>query len=231
MSDVKPIVQESPTGDRSLPSVSDSPPKKRKWGGGPDTHKPGCRCNACVARRRKAEALNGRAGESDPIPSLVPQVSVQTINGDEPLPPLVEINTSQRGRVAQWVQMRLAEPGITTAECARRMGLAPITLASYISRGRKAGWLVFDDPMSRLEHEIIPKVTDNLNYYLDMRDRTVTIETAKGTLFKQYQAEQGIQEGAQTVLAIKIEYPQDLIDSPEIKVVSGNIVGKPKLGN
>ena len=125
--------------------------------------------------------------------------------------------------------MRALEPGITTMECAKRMGIAPITLATYISRARRAGWLVFDDPMSRLEHEIIPKVADNLNYYLDQRDRTVTIETAKGTLFKQYQAEQGIQDSAQTVLAIKIEYPQDLIDSPEIKVISGNIVGKPKV--
>lgn len=218
-----PLIVSAPAGTGDLPASPAKPP--RKWGGGPATHKPGCKCYPCKARRRQEETLAGRAGESEPLPTLIPEE--EKLNAD--LPVFIEKSATQRSRIAEWINLRATNPGITTSECAVRMGIAPCTLHSYISRARKAGYLVFDDPMTRLEHEIIPKVTDNLNYYLDQRDRTVTIETAKGTIFKQFQAEQGIQEQNQTVLAIKIEYPEGLVDSPEVKVISGNIVGKPKI--
>lgn len=118
----------------------------------------------------------------------------------------------------------MAEPGIKSNEIARRIGISPKTLYAYISQANREGWLKFDDPISRIDHEIIPKVLDNISEFLDQKDKTVTIETAKGTIFKQYQDEKGLGEVSQTVLALKIE----TVEPDRVKVITGHIVGKPK---
>jgi len=79
--------------------------------------------------------------------------------------------------------MRALEPEITLAEAAKRMGIAKSTLVTLIQRANKAGWLKFDDPLARMEHEIVPKVVDGLKKLLDEGDRQTIIETAKGTIF------------------------------------------------
>ena len=104
------------------------------------------------------------------------------------------------------------------------MGLEANSLYRVIKQGRESGLLSFDDPLERIEHEIIPKVVDNLNYFLDAKDKTVTIEAAKGTIFRQFQDSKGISDGNQTVLALKIEQA----DGQEIKIMTGHIVGTPK---
>jgi len=78
--------------------------------------------------------------------------------------------------------------------------------------------------MDQVEHLLIPKVINNLNHFLDAKDRTVTIETAKGTLFKVFQESKGISEASQTVLALKIEQPEGMQTQ-----VAGKIVGKPRI--
>jgi len=105
------------------------------------------------------------------------------------------------------------------------MGLAPKSLNALIGKATKEGWLKFDDPIARINHEIIPKVLDNLNTFLDARDKAVTIETAKGTIFKTYQASEGALEGQQqNVLALKIE----MIGSDTAPIISGQVIGKPR---
>lgn len=126
------------------------------------------------------------------------------------------------------MQLRQAEPGITNKEVAERLGLAPSTLNAYIGKARAQGWLVFSDPLSRIEHEIIPQTLDNLAFYLSKeggRDKQVTIETAKGTLFKQYQEAKGISDAPQTVLALKIE----TLAHDQQKVLTGHVVGKARV--
>lgn len=134
--------------------------------------------------------------------------------------------TSQRARIAGWLAMRASEPGITTKEIAKRMGLAPQSLYTLIYRAQKAGWLKFDDPMAKLEYQVIPKAVDNLKKFLDEGDKTVTIEVAKGTIFKQYQAAQGLTEAtAQTVLAIKFEQPSGEM----VKSINAVVVGRSRI--
>jgi hypothetical protein len=195
-------------------SIPDPPTPKR---GGPDFHKPGCRCNACAARRRKAEAeLNG-AG----LPAPVESASEETI--------LVDTPTHHRGiekqRIKMWLQWKAMEPKLTHEEAAKRLGLATQTLTNLIYKATKQGWLKFTNPLDELEYEIMPKVTHNLKYYLDQGDKDVTIKTAQGTLFKQFQAAKGIQQVAPqtTVLAFKIEMPSG---GPSHS--AGVIVGAPR---
>lgn len=204
-----------------LPDLPIVAPAVRKRGGGPDSHKPGCKCRACVARRRKAEAFDGGAGEL----ALIPEVdSTKVIRPD--LPDIYTQKRTYRTHIAQWAMMRAQEPGITTKDVAIRLGLNPDTLRSIVSLAAKEGWLKFDDPMSQLEHEIIPQVSENLKYFLKKRDKQVTLETAKGTLFPQFKESKGISEAPQTVLAIKIEMPAD---KGRVSTINGIIAGTPRV--
>lgn len=147
--------------------------------------------------------------------------------GTQPNPPketgLTILDVRSRERVAEWLKLRTDEPNITNRDAAQRLGIHPSTLSSDISKALKDGWLKLTDPLDQVEHLIIPKVLENLNYFLDARDQKVTIETAKGTIFKVFQDSKGINDAPQTVLAIKMEQP-DTSAQPR-----GKIVGRPRI--
>jgi hypothetical protein len=113
---------------------------------------------------------------------------------------------------------------ITNRECAQRMGMTRQNLSYILNKAVAEGWLKFDDPIERLEHEIIPKALDNLTILLNDRDRVATLETMKGTSFPAYREAKGIGDAPQTVLALKIE----TADPAQAKIVTGTIVGRPK---
>lgn len=131
---------------------------------------------------------------------------------------------NRRRAIAQYVAWKSLEPNLTVAAAAKRMNLTYGTFKNWLNEANREGWLKFQDPLEKLEYELIPKVINNLNEFLDKKDRTVTLETAKGTVFKQFQAQQGISEG-QMVLAIKMEAAPSTEDP---KIISGIIVGTPK---
>jgi hypothetical protein len=190
--------------------------------GGTYTHKPGCKCIPCSSRARKAQAIAGGVGNE--LATLKETAAIINADLDEHPPIVTMQGTSARHRIGQWLSMRTAEPGITNIEVAKRLGIAPRSLNTLISKASKEGWLKFDDPLSRIEHEIIPKTIDNLNYWLDKKDKTISLETAKGTIFKVYQASKGALEAPQTVLALKIE----MAGAESAKVIEGCVVGKPR---
>lgn len=130
-----------------------------------------------------------------------------------------------RARVAMWLAMRSMDPSLSFKDAGDRMGVSGKHLRNLVYEARKAGWLTFTDPMDQIEFAIIPKVIDNLNHFLDARDKTVTIETAKGTIFPQFKESKGISEAPHTVLALKIEAPVTGTDTP---VLTGHIVGRPR---
>ena len=157
------------------------------------------------------------------------QLPGETVEADIIIPPVWRQHRGHLGSraiIAEWLKLRALEPDITMKDASIKLGIHRSTLHSIINRGTKAGWLRFDDPLSRIEHQIVPKVLDNLNYFLDERDKTVTIETAKGTIFKTYQESKGIDQGSKTVLALKIELPDG---AGETKVIAGSIVGNSRV--
>ena len=139
--------------------------------------------------------------------------------------PLMPIGRTERDYIALWMSLRFQEHNITNTEAARRMGIHPRTLSRYIQKGIKEGWLVFSDPLSRIEHEIIPKTLDNMSEFLDQKDKQVTIETFKSTVARHYQESKGVSDAPKTILALKIE-TADPEDKP--KAITGYIVGKAK---
>lgn len=191
--------------------------------GGVAFHKPDCKCPVCTSQRRQKEALLEPGGRG---PIAMPPKSVRKDQVNADLPPILIQGKTGRDRILQFIAIRSAEPNLTHADIARKLGIAPRSLYSLICKATKEGWLVFSDPVSRIENEIIPKVVDNLNFFLDAKDKQVTIETAKGTIFRKYAEEQGISDVAATVLALKIEIPDTT--SVGTKVLTGRIVGKPK---
>jgi Mn-dependent DtxR family transcriptional regulator len=189
----------------------------------------------CKALRRKAEALalstgdGGKALARKIAAQLKRQAKAAAIKAqqdkiDADMPVLVAKGRTYRDLVAAWIEFQIEDPKITKVETSRRLGISQKTLHASINRAVKEGWLKFDDPLSRIEHEIVPKVVDNLNHFLDKKDKTVTIEAAKGTIFKTYLESKGISEAPQTVLALKIE----TVDG-DAKVIEGHVLGKPRV--
>lgn len=204
-----------------------NPDSPRAGRGGTHFHNPDCTCNPCTARRRTEEALAESAGDGGA--ALVAMDGEAQVEADIIVPPVWRQHKNHAGSraiIAEWLKLRALEPDITIKAASAKLGIHRSTLHAIINRGTKAGWLRFDDPLSRIEHQIIPKVLDNLNHFLDARDKTVTIETAKGTVFKTFQESKGITEGNNTVLALKIELPPGV---SETKVAMGSISGKPKI--
>jgi hypothetical protein len=206
-----------PTGAGTAPSdpAKSHPERKR---GGPSYHKPGCGCRPCAARARQAQAV-ALGSRPEASQALVPAADVLS-----DLPRADSPRT--KANVALWLKMQAADPKCTVKDVADHIGIAPRTLQNQIYKARKEGWLKFEDPLSEVKYGMIPKIAENLNLFLDARDKQVTIEAAKATIWRQFAHEEGIQDAPSTVLALKIELPAGYTggDLPKPK---GIIVGKP----
>jgi hypothetical protein len=216
-----------------LPDTVTAP---EKGAGGPAYHKnPNCPCNACKSRRRKAEARPGPAGESLPVPTQQPSTATALaepkLHADLPVPTRGTIlrgpDRTIRGRVAQWLEFRAADPSLKNGEIAKRLGVAEKTLNAYIHQATTEGWLQFDDAVERVEHEIVPKALTGLSELLDAKDPKAIIETAKGAIFPMFKEAKGVHDGAnkQTIIAIRFE----TIDHSHMSSITGNIVGAPRV--
>lgn len=199
-------------------------------GGGNASHRPDCTCFAC---ERKKEAI-ARAAREQQSRLLVPENEIKAKGPGSPInADILEVEvpgTSCRSRVGQWIVLRQQEPSITYAEAAKKMGISASTLKTHVQKAVKEGWLTFSDPLSRIEQEIIPQTLDNIAFYLSKeggRDKQITLETAKATIYRQYLDAQGISDAPQTILALKIEPVET--GNGEVPKVSGHIVGVPRL--
>ena len=174
------------------------------------------------SRKRKTETRSLPTGISVIPPPQVDEKDIihvdAEVSGD-----MVAKHTAKE-RVAQWLLLRAQNPDITQKDAAEQLGISKAVLSKHINTAIRQGWLKFNDPLERLEYHIIPKVIDNLEKFLDEGDKTVTLEAAKGTIFKHYQERHSTGNVQQTVLALKIE-----TTLPEnVKITSGTIIGKPK---
>lgn len=219
---------DTPTITPEVLSRSNQKAFRGPFGNGIRNHKPHCQCFVCKAtRKRQEEARLDAAGGEEIFPAKIDPngspAELEVLNAD--LPVFYSFERNARAHVAAWIKFRATEPGITNKEIARRLGISTSSLNSVIAKANKEGWLIFEDPMAKLEHEIIPRTIDNLKHFLDKKDKTVTVEVAKGTIFRQFQESKGILDRPTTILALKIEAPES---GPEIKIVSGTIMGKPR---
>lgn len=217
----RPVVflNRHPRRPGALPEGPDTPNQQGK-GGGTRAHKnPECPCPPCRARRRKAQTLALAAGEQiweGNIPESVDAISADLF--------VAETGTL-RSRISEWLKLKQVDADITISEAARRLKIDSKTLNATILKAVEEGWLKFEDPLSKVEYQIIPKVIRNLSRLLDEGDKQTTIETAKGTVFKTYQDSKGISDAPKTVLALKIEMP----DGENVHRMTGQILGAPRV--
>lgn len=207
----------------STPPSDPANPRSRKGIGGPATHKPGCKCRPCAARRRQEEAI--ALGTGSATLAQIPK----TIDDPNALVDSAPTSPSKtRANVATWLKAKIADPGnVTIKDIAEQLGISPRTLHNQIYKGRKEGWLRFDDPIDEVRYGMVPKVVENLNLFLDTRDKQVTLEMAKATVLRQYQAEEGIADVPNTIFALKIELPENFDKAGAAAKIKGVIVGKP----
>ena len=151
-----------------------------------------------------------------------PQEALEPVNAD--LPASIFPERSRRAYIATWIKLKASNPELTNVKIAEQIGITTRHLNNCISHARKQGWITFEDPMSRLEHEILPKAINNLNQLMNDGDKSATMDTLKSTLFKQYQEAKGLnQHTPSTVLALKIEFPNG-----ETSMTTGRVYGTPR---
>lgn len=175
-----------------------------------------CRCTACTAaRKRAAEANTGGIGEGQPliVPATTKLGMKQRSGGLTP---------QSKKILVEWIALETLHPEMTRREQAERLGVNIYTLRHILTKAGKEGLVKFDDPLDKLTHQLVPKVVENLEHFLDQKDKTVTIETAKATVFKQFQEAEGIKE-QQTVIALKLDIVPAQGQLPEANIVG---VGK-----
>lgn len=129
---------------------------------------------------------------------------------------LIGKSSLMRKKAVAIVAMRAT--GMTTEEIAAELGIKPGSVHSYVYRAAKSGFLVnkrgeslLDDPKDRVEFELAHKAVRNMNEFLDsdndeVRER-MTLEIAKGALFKKFDPQPTAPSMGVQALAIKIEMP------------------------
>lgn len=139
----------------------------------------------------------------------------------------------QHQKALSIVAMRVA--GLTTEEIAKALNIKPASVNQYMWLAGKNGWLPkrgggFADPKDRMEYQIAHKVVRNIDEMLDSQDldtrKEVTMETAKGTLFKKFGEVAAAPTSTNMVIAIRMERPTSTIELPPIR--EGTTGGQPK---
>lgn len=183
-------------------------------------HKLDCLCTACTCHRASEARLAaiGRNPEAFVEKKDKKSTKVRSVNN--------EATRRIKQRVADILALRATDPGISKLEIAKKLGVCHTTINHALDFAAQNGWITLEDPIERVRHEIVPKTIDNINHFLDAKDKQVTIEVAKGTIFKMFQTAEGLQDEAPMVLALKIEMPPT--GDAQGKIIEGQVIGKPK---
>lgn len=141
--------------------------------------------------------------------------------------PQPEFKVSGKKSIAKaWLAFQAAERGISFAEVGRRLGYTGDYIARCVHESIRNGDIIINEPMDRVEFDLIPLALDGLKNLLQAQDPKAIIETAKGTIFPIFKESKGVKEVTSTVLAIDVKLPDG---SENAKLVTGHIVGRPKL--
>lgn len=188
-------------------------------------HKPNCLCPPC---QRKAKAEPRGAGERpSTVKTKARAKAFKSVQVVEPpgQPPVFMEDKSLRARAAQISAFKAM--GLNLIEIADKLELSHGTVKGIVYKANKLGLIQYDDPMERFENQIVPKIVDNVEYWIDQKDKKMTIEAAKGAgIFKSHQAIKLEGEAPQTILALKIEMPTE--SGFEAKTIVGHTVGRPR---
>lgn len=131
-----------------------------------------------------------------------------------------------KAHVAGWIRAKAANPDANNIEIAKQLGITVRTLRAALYKGRKQGWLEFSDPLHELKYGMVPKAMENLNLFLDARDKDITRDVLKATVFAEFAAAEGLQQQPNTIFALKIEVPEGFDKTAAAANIKGVIVGR-----
>lgn len=120
----------------------------------------------------------------------------------------------------------LKAQGQTTKEIAETLQISVHTVKQYLFRAGKKGWLNIsnlDDPQDQLDVVLKSKVIRNVDEFLDIRDKDVTLK-----VFEHFKPAAGpeIQQLPQAmILQVKVDLPQTLVQSSVIQIRAGTVGG------
>lgn len=151
-----------------------------------------------------AQALAGGTGlgATPEEARLANPLTPQPLNPD--VPQYVVKTKGIRTKIADYVQLRIENPDISYDDAAKELGISKNTLRNYVFRAVSEGWLRFEDPLSRLDFEIIPQATQVTLDALAAKDVKVAIEVMKGTVFPEYRAIRGTADAVNNTIAIQV---------------------------
>lgn len=141
--------------------------------------------------------------------------------------PLWQLPPDSIVRVKALQIMALRVSGMSDANIAKELDLSEKSIAGYVYRAGKNGWLVFNSSAEHINNQLVPKALRNLDAMLDdttdkPTQKDATFELLKGTAFKAF-GEQQQAAPVQTVVAIRIETPA----GPPQQIREGTIGGVP----
>ena len=176
------------------------------------------------------------------VPSLPPAPGATTLSpthsSAKTTPKRASSNTIEKGSLVRKKALAIVAmraQGYTSDEIAAELKVKVATLSTYVHRAVKSGFLVnkrgeslLADPRDQVEYELAHKVVRNLGVLLDCGDlktqKEVTLEVAKGTLFKKFDQQVNAPLPNMNVLSLRIEMPRG---ADTITVREGSIGGKP----
>jgi hypothetical protein len=112
--------------------------------------------------------------------------------------------------------MAMRAAGKSEDEIASELKISPKSIAPYVYRAAKNGWISSDSPLDRVKYELLTRVVDRLQEGLDdpvrhtssgMRVRTtVALKMAEGTIFKDFDQQNAVPTQS-TVVAVQVVMP------------------------
>lgn len=165
--------------------------------------------------KRGSPQAPARQSSQPSLPPAAPEPVTAPPSTAIALPSGVALHPDSSIRTTALKIVAMRQAGLGEDEIALALGLKRSTLAGYVYKAGRNGWLDSDDPHDRLEYQVLHKVVQRLDEALDsngvlmngMPVKTqVALKTAEGTLFKKFGQEQATTMPT-TVVAIKVEMP------------------------
>ena len=169
-------------------------------------------------------ALDGRLQKS-----LVKYGGPMALQNVEP-EPTDESFVKRKMLALQLVNLKVS--GLDLKQAAEQVGISYGYARNLVSMAGKYGWFLPVDPAEKLELVIAHKVVKNVEEFLDhphpMIRMDMTKEAARGIgLFKQHTSDKGSAVPQTTVIAIKIENPNENTVTVDPKLIEGKVGGVP----
>lgn len=140
--------------------------------------------------------------------------------------PVLVDDRSLEARILQVIALKAQ--GLKYKQIGEKLGISESRVGQIVWEANKKGLIDYANPHEYFENRLTPKIVQNIEHWLDQKDKKMTIEAAKGAgIFKAHQALKVEGQAPQNVIALKIEMPP-LEPGQQAPPVVGMVVGKPR---